>query len=65
MCLSTVYKGNDISDENKLAEYVTNIVADEAGSVRIHVITGAAYDFKGVVRAVDLMQNIVFLDTRE
>jgi predicted RNA-binding protein len=65
MCLSTVYKGNDASDSNKLAEYVTNIEVDESGVIRLYDITGGTYDFKGIVRSVDLVKNAIFLDTHE
>ncbi|MDR3363578.1 MAG: CooT family nickel-binding protein [Clostridiales Family XIII bacterium] len=62
MCLSTVYKGNAVSDDNKLAEYVTNIELDEeSGSIRLYDITGDTYDFKGRLRAVDLVKNVAFL----
>ena len=61
MCLSTVYKGNEIKDENMLCEYVTEIDLSD-GNVNLVDITGATKEYKGLISKIDLIKNVIFVN---
>lgn len=61
MCLSTVYKGNEVKDENMLCEYVTEIDMKN-GFVNLVDITGATKEYKGIISKIDLINNAIFVN---
>ena len=61
MCLSTVYSGNEINDENLLCEYVTEINVHD-NFVQLFDITGASKEYKGIVNKIDLVKNVIFVN---
>ena len=61
MCISTVYKGNEASADNILAEYIANIKIED-GLVRFLDITGEETIVAGALRSVDLVSGRVFID---
>ena len=61
MCLSTVYKGNEPIDENKLAEYVTT-VETYGDSLKFMDITGEELCLKGKVSRIDLISGKIFIE---
>lgn len=61
MCLSTIYSGNEINEDNKLCEYVTEIKIQD-GNVRVFDIAGELKEYNGIINKIDLVKNTVFID---
>lgn len=57
MCLSTLYKIKDDSDEReKIAEYISNVVSRDGEYVFTDVM-GEEFSVRGCIRSLDLVRN--------
>ena len=62
MCLSAVYEVNDV-DERLVCEYVTAILVKN-GSIVLTDLMGEEMEIKGAIESIDLIKNIIKIDTR-
>lgn len=57
MCLSTLYRIKDDSDEReKIAEYISNVVSRDGEYVFTDVM-GEEFSVRGCIRSLDLVRN--------
>ena len=61
MCLSTVYKLTG-GEQEKVCEYVSGIAVGD-GSVTLTDIMGDETVLSGIIRSIDLVKNIILVDS--
>ena len=61
MCLSTIYNGNETTDDNMLCEYVVEVDIND-NNLKVIDITGNMSEYSGSINKIDLVKNQIFIN---